>query len=222
MKSYKRVIQSTLLNRTAHADVFEIGSTPRFSFVLFGGSGIDEEEYELRGRTVIPLFDGVNRGLEEDTIHLAIVHVTAPYDLPFNRFAREKHAADVWNRHVLTEILAPWASLPYFVAGFSGGTALALHGLQAEARCFGGAILGADAIPLDFSCPSHWRAKLQVFAARNDRVCNDPANRNILDELARRDEIEEHLLNRGSHRLADYATTDCLGWLVRFAGRITP
>ena len=46
MKSHKRSITSVLLQRIAHADVFEIGVLPTFLFILFGGSGMDEDEYE--------------------------------------------------------------------------------------------------------------------------------------------------------------------------------
>jgi hypothetical protein len=59
MKSHKLTITSNLLGRMAHADVFELGSPQTFLFVLFGGSGIDEEEYERRAKSVIPVFDPV-------------------------------------------------------------------------------------------------------------------------------------------------------------------
>jgi hypothetical protein len=54
MKSYKRVIHSVLLNRKGHADVFEVGTAPNFLFLLFGGSGVDEEEYQRRSQAVSP------------------------------------------------------------------------------------------------------------------------------------------------------------------------
>ena len=59
MKSHKRRVESAILRRTPHADVFEVGDRPRFLFVLFGGSGVNEEEYEVRGKSVIPTFGGV-------------------------------------------------------------------------------------------------------------------------------------------------------------------
>jgi hypothetical protein len=43
---------SPQLHRKAHADVFENGNRPRFLFVLFGGSGIDDAEYQNRANTV--------------------------------------------------------------------------------------------------------------------------------------------------------------------------
>ena len=220
MKSHKRSITSSLLGRMAHADVFELGSSPSFLFVLFGGSGIDDEEYDRRSESVIPLFDDVLQRLSGT--NAVMVHVTAPYDVPFNRFAENPSAAELWKAHVLEELLSPWSVLPYFVCSFSGGAALALNGLQREPRCFGGAALGADAIPKDFVCPDHWREKLRIYSAPNDRVCNHPANRQIIETLEERGELEEFRLRSGGHRLADYATAECLGELLRFASSIVP
>lgn len=218
MKAYKRSITSNLLGRAAHADVFELGSSPSFLFVLFGGSGIDDEEYERRSETVIPVFDEVLKGLPGTKA--VVVHVTAPYDVPFNRFAENPSAAELWKAHVLDELLSPWSDLPYFVCGFSGGAALALNGLQKEPRCFGGAALGADAIPRDFLCPDNWEGKLRIYSAPNDRVCNHPANRQVIETLEERGELEEFHLRSGGHRLADYATAECLGELLRFASSL--
>lgn len=220
MKSHKRFIASARLKRKAHADVFEIGLSQRFLFVLFGGSGVDEDEYELRSKSVIPLFDPVLEGLERGGTEVLFVHVTAPYDVPFNRFRDEPSAAEVWNAHVLSELLEPWSDLPFFVSGFSGGAALALNGLQQNSRCFGGAAFGADAIPPDFKCPDHWVGKLRLYSAPNDRVCNDPANRRIVETLESRGEAEVFQLRSGGHRLVDYAATSCLGELIQFASQL--
>lgn len=220
MKAYKRSITSSLLGRAAHADVFELGSSPSFLFVLFGGSGIDDEEYERRSETVIPVFDEVLQGLPGT--NAVVVHVTAPYDVPFNRFAENPSAAELWKAHVLDELLSPWSDLPYFVCGFSGGAALALNGLQKEPRCFGGAALGADAIPRDFVCPDNWGGKLRIYSAPNDRVCNHSANRQVIETLEERGELEEFHLRSGGHRFADYATAECLGELLRLASTVVP
>ena len=47
-------------------------------------------------------------------------------------------AADIWNSHVLTELLEPWSKMPYFVSGFSGGAALGLerNSQEKEAKLF--------------------------------------------------------------------------------------
>ena len=222
MRSYKRCVDSVLLERMAHADVFEIGTTPRFLFLLFGGSGVDQEEYERRSKTVIPIFGSVLEGLSNSNINAVMVYVSAPYDVPFNRFPTDPSSAATWNAHVLTELLEPWPQLPYFVSGFSGGAALALNGLEKDPRCFGGAALGADAIPPDFKCPNHWADKLRLYAAPHDRVCNHPANRRIAEALEGRGQAEEFELRSGGHSLPDYSTPDCLGELIRFAGSITP
>jgi predicted esterase len=222
MKTYKRRIQSVLLNRMAHADVFEIGTAPGFLFVLFGGSGVDEEEYERRSNTVIPIFEPVLERLAKCAVNAVMAYVSAPYDVPFNRFATDPSAADTWNAHVSTELLEPWSKLAYFVSGFSGGAALALNGLHKALGCFGGAALGADAIPPDFVCPDHWAEKLRLYAAPHDRVSNHPANRRIADDLESRGQAEQIELRSGGHHLADYATPDCLGELIRFADSIVP
>jgi hypothetical protein len=168
MKSAKQIIRSDLLGRMAHADAFEIGASPAYLFVLFGGSGVDEEEYERRSQSVIPIFGPLLDWLEQCVPSLVLVYVSAPYDVPFNRFASEPSAVQTWNEHVATELLEPWAKLPYFVSGFSGGAALALNGLQADSRCFGGAVLGADGIPRQFVCPKHWAEKLRLYITPQD------------------------------------------------------
>ncbi len=217
MKCYKRRIESTLLGRMAHADVFELGSEPRFLFILFGGSGVDEDEYEERSKSVIPTFLSVLERIEGRCIDLVLVHVTAPYDVPFNRFSAEPASAAIWSAHVLTELLEPWSKLPYFVSGFSGGTALALNGLHQDSRCFGGAALGADAIPTEFACPDHWLGKLRLYSAPDDRVCNAPENRRIVEALERRGQVEVFHLRAGRHSLTDYASFECLGELLHAA-----
>lgn len=222
VRSYKRRFDSTLLGRMAHADVFEIGANPRFLFVLMGGSGVDEVEYCSRSQTVIPVFGKILDDVARENLSLVMVHVTAPYDVPFNRFADEPSAAARWNAHVLTELLQPWSHLPFFVAGFSGGAALALNGLHSDARCFGGAGFGADALTRAFARPGHWKEKLRLYAAPQDRVCADPINREIVETLVGRAVVEEFQLRAGGHRLGDYAAHDGLGDAIRFANKTTP
>lgn len=220
MNSYKRMVESLLLHRMAHADVFEIGTKSEFLFVLFGGSGVDEEEYRTRSATLIPVFDKLLALLRREKLSFALIHSTAPYDITFNRFANDSESAAIWNQHVLTELLAPWTKLPYFIAGFSGGVTLALHGLQAEPRCFGAAAFGGDAIPSGFTCPTHWKYKLRSYIAPLDAVAGGPANRQIEESLINRGQLEEIRLRSGGHRLSDYARQDGLGDAIRFANGI--
>jgi hypothetical protein len=222
MQAYKRVIHSRVLNRMAHADVFEIGSVPEFLFVLFGGSGLDQEEYDRRSRSIIPVFAPLLQGLASHSLDLVMVYVSAPYDLPFNRFATHRQAAVTWNVHVATEVLEPWAELPFFVTGFSGGASLGLNGLHASLRCFGGAGLGADAIPRDFVCPDHWVEKLWLYVAPQDRVANHSVNRKLTEALVTRGQAKVVRLRVGGHQLADYATEDGLGSLIKLAGTLVP
>jgi len=206
----------------AHADAFEIGTTPGFLFVLFGGSGVDEEEYERRSKSVIPIFGPLLEWLAERTPSLVMVYVSAPYDVPFNRFASEPSAVQTWNAHVAAELLEPWSKLPYFLSGFSGGAALALNGLQTDSRCFGGAALGADAIPPQFVCPKHWTEKMRLYVAPQDRVCQHPDNRSVVEGLVSRGQAEIVRLRSGGHSLADYSSTEGLGDLICFAGKLAP
>lgn len=223
MKRHKRVIdRSTVLGRMAHADVFELGTEPKFLLALFGGSGVDEELYEERARSVIPVFDGLLASLAQGPLSLIFVHVTAPYDLPFNDFAGNTAAAATWNAHVAAELLEPWSGLPYFVSGFSGGAVLALNGLQNDQRCFGGGALGWDSIPPDFVCPGHWSGKLMLYAAPDDRVCNHPNNRRVAERLVSRGQADLFHLPAGGHSLKDYSNTEGLGDLIRHASKLAP
>jgi hypothetical protein len=206
----------------AHADIFEVGPTPKFLLVLFGGSGVDEDEYELRSRSVIPIFGAILGDLEGRGMGLVMAHVTAPFDVPFNRFAADPSSAGTWNAHVSAELLEPWSKLPYFVSGFSGGTAPALNGLHGDFRCFGGAALGADAIPPEFICPDHWVGKLRLYVAPEDRVCHAPENRRIVEALERRGQVEVLRLRSGRHRLEDYASVEGLGALIVAAAGLVP
>ena len=208
------------MHRMAHADVFEIGDRPRFALVLFGGSGVDEEEYTRRSQTIIPVFEPVLQRVGIGKTDAMVLYVTAPYDVPLNRFEDDPTTAEVWNSHVLTELLSPWPNLPFFVSGFSAGAALALHGVHADARCFGGGMLGPDAIPRHFDCPPHWKARLRLYCARDDRVCNLPANQQIMRSLCAKGKAEVVPLSAGHHRLSDYCTADGLGDLIAFAARI--
>jgi hypothetical protein len=217
MRSQKRVIRSAVLGRFAHADFFDVGAEPKLLFVLFGGSGVDQEEYERRRHSIIPVFGRTLEAVDRRAVNLTMVYVTAPYDVPLNRFATNPALAEAWNAHVTTELLEPWSHLPYFVSSFSGGAALALNGVHEQSRCFGGAALGADAIPPHFTCPPHWMTKLHVYEAPGDRVCNHPANQHVVGSLIARGQAERHRLAAGEHSLTTYSIPECLGELICLA-----
>ena len=219
--SFKHKIESALLHRMAHADVFEIG-TPRFLFVLFGGSGVDKREYDQRATTLIPHLGPSLQKLKEADTGVALIHICAPYDLPLSQFSIAPRHADLWNQHVTTELLEPWPNLPYFVSGFSGGVSLALNGLDRAVRCFGGATFGADRLNPEFSCSNHWPEKLQIYVAPNDRVSNLPENQRSVATLVSRGQAQKVLIGAGGHRLPDYAATDSLARAVLLAQRLSP
>lgn len=212
----KRLFESKRLKRRAHADVLALGvGDPSALVVVFGGSGIDQEEYEARAHTAVPVFDSLVADMEP--IDVTLVYVTAPYDVPFRVFREEPSRARVWNAHVIEELLAPWQSLPFFVAGFSGGAALAFHGVHATLNCLGGATMGGDGLGKSFEAPEHWVDRLQMFVAPDDRVCQHPDNQALMQQLAQREQADIIQLRTGRHRLADYATVDCLGRIIRQA-----
>ncbi len=211
MRKYKHQFESVLLRRNAHLDVFELGQTPEFLFLLFGGSGIDEEVYWQRSTSIIPVFNNMLAKLEDKGLQCVFVHATAPFDIPFNRFPEESHSRQIWNKHVRTEIVNPWSKLPMIVGGFSGGATLAFSGLHDERNCVGGAVFGADALPVALRRPSHWHDKLRWYATPEDRVCNAQVNRRVIETLVSRDDAEQILLDSGGHSLADYANSQGIG-----------
>lgn len=205
--------ESRILDRKAHLDVFSSNKRPRAIVLLFGGSGIDEEEYCRRGKTLIPVFDQLlsKSGILAD---LTFVHATAPFDIPYARFNDFPDAIEKWNSHVTQELLRPWRELPFLVSSFSGGACLAFNGIQANHRCIGGAALGVDSLPDNFSCPRHWPEKLKIFSAPSDPVCNAISNRIVIDRMVNEGQAVDHLLPSGRHRLTDYATEHGLGKLL--------
>ena len=218
MECTKHIVESSIFARMAHADV-SWGAPPlSHAFVIFGGSGVDEEEYIRRSKTVIPIFDSLLN--EQTNRNFLFAYVSAPYDVPFRRFQEDPKLAEPWNRHVLVELFGKWSTLPFFVCGFSGGNSLAFNGVHADPRCFGGACLGGDALPQDFSLPEQWREPLKIYSASNDDVANHPHNRSTFDALATADVAEQFVLRSGRHRLKDYATHECLGRLFVEASKM--
>lgn len=222
MDAEKLVITSRVLDRMAHADVFRLGADPSFLFLIIGGSGMSGAEYDRRRNSVIPVFRNVLNGIDGLQADFVLVYVTAPYDIPLKRIEREPQLGAIWATHVLGELLLEWKALPYFVCGFSGGVLLALGSLAEHARCFGGAALGADALPSDFECPPHWRHPLQVYSGRLDAVSRRDENLRARVHLQSTGQAEIVEMSRGGHQLVDYATQECLGELFDFAAAIAP
>lgn len=210
-------IDSVCLHRRAHVDVFSLGKCPRFALLFFSGSGIDEEEYAIRGKTIAPAFNQALARLDERGAEMVFLHVTAPFDVPYARFAEFPEAIETWNRHILEELLKPWSALPLFVASFSGGAALAFHGVHAAAQCFGGAALGPDSLSRQFVRPHHWRTKLILVCCRDDRVCLHSANHDAIKELIACGTADLLEYERGRHRIGDYVDAGAVADLTRIA-----
>ncbi|QDS97194.1 hypothetical protein HG15A2_04540 [Adhaeretor mobilis] len=217
MKKSKQRLNSKVLGpgRPVHADVFKLGPSTDRVVLLFGGSGISEEEYAERSETIIPVFDKLLQRLPES--NTTFLHATAPYDVPFARFENEPAQAEVWNQHVVSELLQPWKDLPYWACGYSGGAALALNGIHDRKYCVGGAVFGADQVPPDFTCPAQWARPLLMYRGKFDPVCHDPRNRDVASRLNDQGQAEVIDLSAGHHRLADYACHDGVGHLLTLA-----
>ena len=212
-KGKKLIFESEVLRREVHLDVFEFGLDPEVSVFLFGGTGIDEEEYERRRESVIPLFDSV----DTDTLQLRLVYATAPYDVPFARFSEFPDALDNWNKHLEEEIFARWSDTPFIVASFSGSVALILNGAEQSTSCIGGAAIAPDELKTTFACPKHWENKLAVFTSISDRVCSDKDNQRAVATLVEVGEAIEFEIHARTHGLIEYLRQGALlDWLTSF------
>ncbi len=168
--------QSEVLKRGFHADLFHLecgGVGARVAVVFFGGSGVTREQYEARGRTVTDAFDAALGAIEfEHSVKFAFV--TAPYDIPFGRFDVEQDQAARWLTHVSCELLptllAQLDPLPVYLAGYSGGAALALNGVHEIDTVIGAAFLGADALPHHLETPAHWARPVSLYYNEADTV----------------------------------------------------
>ena len=208
---------SHLLNRRYHADRFDVGNGhSAFVFLLFGGSGISQEEYESRRTSRFGGLDAAMTSLARE-LAFTLVHVTSPADGIYNRLSEPDEAAR-WTRHVDSELLAGLESMPLYAAGHSGGAALAFAGPQALDRCFGAGALGADALPDFFERGQSWSEPAALYYNRGDRVRN--ANRAAIRSLQEADLIACFVQQPGSHSLADYASNESFGGLVRRAARL--
>lgn len=209
--------RSLLLGRSFHLDLFEIGDTPGFLFLLIGGSGISKAKYEARAKTVNRLLGPALDTLEGE-LSFAFAFIMAPFDLPFNRLHENPETRDLWNRHVEDELLVLLPHLPFYIAGYSGGCALALNGVHLLPRCFGAAGLGADAVPADLEENPDFEEPVVLVYGPSDRVFQ--ANREVIEEL-----VDEGLVvclraRSGGHALADYIANLSLAGLIRRAARI--
>lgn len=220
MPQFKRSVTSAVLGRPAHADVFELGSPPAILVVLFAGAGVDEEEYRRRGETVIPVFGPTFDRLASEGSRAVVAHVTAPFDLPFVRFAEEPAASACWTAHVADELLAPWLSLPFVAGGFSSAASLALSGLHLYPRSVGGFGIAPVGLSERFRRPDQWPDPLRLYVGTGDPVCARPATRASVERLAAAGAAVIPV-PASSHGLAEYATPACLGDLVRWAERLS-
>jgi pimeloyl-ACP methyl ester carboxylesterase len=209
--------ESAILNRRFHVDVFRLGAEPAFAVMLFGGSGVDRAQYEARAATVNPTFDGALREVARE-VSFVLAYVTAPYDVPYNRFADDPEAAARWMRHVDEELLPIVPELPLYLVGYSGGAALAMNGAHESPRCFGVAGLGADAVPATLSRGPGWRECAALYYNRDDRVFSK--NRAAIAELEAAEIVRCHRTLPGGHTVDDYVKNGSLAGLVRRARRL--
>jgi hypothetical protein len=220
MQGRKLTADSKLLGRSFHADRFET-DTPKFGFVLFGGSGKTPEEYARRAETLVTAFDSALDALEKEGLRFAFVYVTAPADGMFARMAVADEARATWTRHVAEELvpllLLPFAS-PLYVAGYSGGAQLALSGPHALDAVFGAGALGADGVPQDVDDGPGWKEPLALYYNVADAVFGK--NRDAIRSLEERGVARAFRRQPGGHAMADYVGNGSFAGLVRRAARI--
>ena len=217
MISRKYIAESEILGRNFHLDLFKTKARPSFLVIMFGGSGISEQEYRRRLQTSAHVFGPKLLELEQE-FSFAFTYVTAPYDIPFNDFSRQEDEAARWKKHVSSDILPLWPDLPHYFIGYSGGFALAVQGLQGDRLCFGGSALGGDCISdgLEENCSR--LEPIALYYNKEDRVYS--SNRQAISEL------EEAGLARcfrklpGGHDLDDYINNDSFSGLVRRAAHL--
>ncbi|MCM2374004.1 hypothetical protein [Aporhodopirellula aestuarii] len=220
MNAKKKLINSVILDREAHLDVFEISSEPRFVIVMFGGSGIDQAEYARRSKSVVTCFDSIFAASPIRSIPTTLIYITAPYDVPFARFGEFPEALQAWTAHVWTELLSHWHNAPIFLSSFSGGAPLAFNGVHDRQGCFGGAAIAWDGLAGTFRCPDHWQSKLQLYAGREDRVCGHRENQLVAQRLIDRGEAELSWYAKTGHSIVQYVRNGCINDLILHAARI--
>lgn len=206
MKVYKKLIPSQIFKRLAHADIFEIGKVSDVPnlYIFFGGSGIEESVYQERAKTFMTLFDSSIARLEQRNINAVLVFVTSPYDVSFDQIASDSELAQKFERHVLQELCSQWQNYKFYLMAFSGGAALALNGLHRHPNCRGAALFGADQFPLQWMGPESWRHPVQLFCARDDRVCSAPATLSRFKQLEKTGQVEWIECASGGHSLKNY------------------
>jgi len=206
VKAKKIVVHSREFDREAHADLMEVGQSPSSTMVvLFGGSGINEEEYTRRSKSRIQVLDNELLALERRGLSLRFAYVTAPYDLPLVTLNQEAVAIK-WRSHVLNELLPELNSRRSFLAGFSGGIRLAFSGLEQSANCIGGAAIAPDGFPRPetWEKPRTWRDPLMVFTGTRDLVFQKPAAMQPFRTLAGRGQANLFSVPDAVHQLAAY------------------
>ena len=220
MKRRKWVEHSDILGRMFHIDVFEPATIPVGLILFFGGSGKSEAEYIRRKDSINPALDPV---FERVTPNVVCLYLTAPYDIQYARPDRFASQSDRWLRHIREEVLAPWADLPVFLVGYSGGVILALSGVHNLPQIIGAAGLGADGIPEDFEPPyteadtPAWR----LYLAYNEQDGVRRANEAIIAELIDAEVAYVAQTRPGRHNFSDYVDNGCIEQVMIMAMRKT-
>ena len=216
MTARKLQAHSDVLGREFHADLFDPVSKPELLVLFFGGSGRNREESERRATTIIP---GVEERLArlEGSRPVRFVFVTAPYDVPFNRFATELDALDTWVEHVTTELL-PLVAVDggkVFLASYSGGAALAFNQLPYELDTVGGCALGPDGLPADFIRPDGWAEPLLLLVNQGDVAAKKSTA--IFSRLEAKGQVRLVTSGPGGHSFDDYVAAGCLERVLALA-----
>jgi hypothetical protein len=208
---------SSVLGRDFHVDHFVPKAAPRFHVILFGGSGVTEEEYLRRADVPVPLFDPWLDELEKEQpdTPFCFTYITAPYDIAYRNMTADEEMQGKWAAHIRDEVLPALPDLPIYWIGYSGGFLLGWYGLEDEKRCFGAGTLGGDQLFRDLCCPPWWREPLTLYYNPGDPVFRN--NKAAISELTAGGEAENFQTRSGSHALADYLKNQSFSGLVRRA-----
>ena len=218
MNGEKWIRKSKVLNRSFHADVFISKTKPKGIVLWLGGSGMDKNKYNSRGKSINTIFENTWNRLGHD-LPIIFIFVTAPYDIRFANFADFPEDKNRWNEHIESEILNTWQDLPVYLIGNSGGAALALNGIHRMSRVVGAGCMGADNIPENFEVPLDksgepvWR--LRIYYNWDDLVYNK--NESIIDNLIKKDFVEPPIGYEGEHCTKHYIENRSFDGLIKTA-----
>jgi len=128
---------------------------------------------------------------------------------------RDEAVASAWQEHVEDELLPLLPELPIWLGGYSGGFALAIHGLDENPRTIGGGGVGADQVTAGLTRPRQWSEPVLLLYNSGDPVLR--VNRLALDALEGAGVAAVDATGAGGHSFDDYLRNGSVLRLLRAA-----